>query len=152
MDLEAFAAAGLYEPDSPGAAERRELLAFLVEQGCTIEEMVAAHARGRLFALAGDRVIRPGRDQLTLDEVAEHIDAPPDTVRALWRAFGLVEADPGSAVASPDDVAVLRTALFLVDVLGLPPVLGLARVMGSSLARLGDALGTTSAATCPTCR
>src|SRR2546423_372646 len=55
VDPEALAAAGLYDPGSPGADERRELLEFLIEQGCSIEEMHAAHERGRLFALAGDR-------------------------------------------------------------------------------------------------
>ena len=103
--------------------------------------MVAAHARGRLFALAGDRRIRPDRDRYDLSEVAELIDKPLDRVRAVWRAFGLV--DVGDKVASPDDVEMLRTTLAIVDVIGIDAALGLARVMGGSLARIADA---TSAA------
>ena len=106
-----------------------------------MEEMVAADARGRLFALAGDRLIRPDRDRYDLCEVAEMIDRPTDLVRALWRAFGLV--DVGDKVASPDDVEMLRISLAIFDVIGVDATLGLARVMGSSLARIADA---TSAA------
>jgi len=133
--------AGLYDPAAPMADERLELLRFLDAQGCTAEEMVTAHARGRLFALAGDRVIRPGRDQFDLDDVAGELGRPVEQVRTLWRAYGLV--DVGGKVASPDDIEVLRTTFLLVDVIGLDAVVGLSRVIGSSLARIGDA---TSAA------
>lgn len=142
VDLEALTAAGLYDPASPGADERRDLLEFLVDQGCSIDEMVAAHSRGRLFALAGDRIIRPDRDQFTLDEVAARLAEPADEVRALWRAMGLVEADPESPVASPADVEMLRTITGLAGLVGFEPTLGLSRVVGSSLARIADASST----------
>src|SRR5438270_13412866 len=108
MDVEAWTAAGLYDADSPDAAERRSLLEFLIEQGCSIEEMQAAHERGRLFALAGDRLVRPGRDRFTLAEAADQLDLPVDDVRAAWRAFGLVDVGADTPVASPDDVEMLR--------------------------------------------
>jgi class 3 adenylate cyclase len=142
VDLDALAAAGLYDAADPKADERRALLEFLTEQGCSVEEMVAAHSRGRLFALAGDRVIRPERDRFTLAEVADQIGAPVADVRRVWRAFGLVEAQPDAAVASPADVEMVRTALFMASVLGLEPTIGMARVMGSSLARISDAAST----------
>jgi class 3 adenylate cyclase len=142
MDWGAFETAGLYDPAAPGADERRALLEFLTDQGCSLEEMVVAHERGRLFGLAGDRIIRPDRDQFTLDEVAGKIDADPDVVRRLWRAFGLVEADPESPVASPDDVEMLRVAAGMAPFLGVEPTVGFARVMGSAMARIGDASST----------
>jgi class 3 adenylate cyclase len=142
VDLDALTAAGLYDAASPAAAERLELLTFLVDEGCTLDEMVAANERGRLFALAGDRIIRPHRDQFTLDQVAETIGAPAELVRAIWRAFGLVEADPSSAVASPEDIDMVATAAQMSQVLGVEPTLGMARVMGASLARIGDAAST----------
>jgi class 3 adenylate cyclase len=141
VTVEAWAAAGLYDAAAVGAQERLELLTFLAEQGCSVEEMSAAHARGRLFALAGDRLIRPDRDRYDLHEVADLIGHPVERVRALWRAYGLV--DVGDKVASPDDVEMLRNNLAMVELLGLDATTGLARVMGSSLARIGDA---TSAA------
>ena len=141
MDVDAWTETGLYDPAAPGAAERLDLLTFLAEQGCTIDEMVAAQARGRLFALAGDRVIRPRRDMYTLAQVAETTRRPLDHVRAIWRALGLV--DVGEPVASPNDVEMVRTIVEMVDLLGLESAVGLARVMGSSMARIGDALSTS---------
>src|SRR4051794_12554221 len=123
MDLGALEAAGLYDPAASDAAERRDLLEFLTEQGCTVEEMVVAHARGRLFGLAGDRLIRPDRDHFTLDEVAVEIGCEADLVRRVWRAFGLVEADPGQPVASPDDVEMVRFAVGMSGPLGVEPTL-----------------------------
>ena len=112
-----------------GAQERLELLAFLTEHGCSVEEMVVAHGKGRLFALVGDRLIRPDRDRFDLNEVAELVGQPLERVRALWRAFGLV--DVGDKVASPDDVEMLRTALAMG---------GHPRVRRHDRARPGDGL------------
>jgi class 3 adenylate cyclase len=137
---QAWVDAGLYDPAAAAAGERLELLRFLAGQGCTVEEMSAAHARGRLFALAGDRLVRPARDQFDLEQVAAMVGRPLDEVRAVWRAYGLV--DVGGKVASPADVEMVRTTLTLVDVLGLDATVGLARVIGSSLARIGDATST----------
>jgi class 3 adenylate cyclase len=142
VDLEALTRSGLYDVNDPDAAKRLELLEFLVDRGCTIDEMVSAHSRGRLFALAGDRLVRPDRDRFTLAEVAEQVDAPVADVRALWRAFGLVEADPSQPVASPDDVEMVRTAVVMAALLGMNATRGMARVMGSALARIGDAAST----------
>jgi len=143
MDQGALEAAGLYDPEAPDAAERLELIQFLVEQGCTLEEMTAANERGRLFALAGDRIVRPGRDIFTLAEVAEQIGCPLEEVQAVWRAFGLVLGDPDQQVASVADVDMLRTAVGMMGFLGREATLGLARVMGSSMARVGDAASTS---------
>src|SRR3954447_11247699 len=142
VDLDALAAAGLYDADAVDAAERRELLEFLVDQGCSVEEMTAAHERGRLFALAGDRIVRPRRDEHTLGEGAAELDVPVDDVRAAWRAFGLVDVGADTPVASTDDVEMLRVLRDMAAVLGFDAVLGLARVMGSAMARIGDATST----------
>jgi class 3 adenylate cyclase len=142
VDLDALAAAGLYDAEAGDAAERRELLEFLAEQGCTIEEMTAADQRGRLFALAGDRVVRPDRDRFSLAEVAEALAVPVEDVRAAWRALGLVDVGADVAVASETDVEMLRVLRDMSSVLGFAPVLGLARVMGSAMARIGDASST----------
>lgn len=140
VDVDQFSAAGLYDPADPKAAERLELLEFLVSEGCSIDEMVAANARGRLFALAGDRVVRPERDQLTLAEVAEQLGVSLAEARAAWRAFGLV--DTGEPVASPADIQLLAFVFDMAQALGFEATLGMARVMGASMARVGDAAST----------
>ena len=118
MDLTAYEAAGLYDPDDPAAVERAELLAFLDEQGCTLDEMIAANANGRLFALAGDRVIRPQRNAHTLAEVADLLGVDEQAVRRAWRAYGLPLRDSAEKIASPDDVEALRTHFIFVGIFG----------------------------------
>jgi class 3 adenylate cyclase len=107
--------------------------------GCTVAEMQAADARGRLFALAGDRLIRPGRDRWRLAEVAERLHADPADVAAVWRPLGLVE--PGEEPAASDaDLAAVATVLDLAVLTGLPAALGVSRVIGGARARVADAV------------
>jgi hypothetical protein len=121
VDWDALVAAGLYDPTAGNAADRRALLEFLVEEGCTLDEMVAADARGRLFGLAGDRKIRPGRDTYSLREVAERTGADLDLVmgcggpaacrspartprsrrRATWRSSRCTSPSPGCSAKTP---------------------------------------------------
>lgn len=143
MDLAAYHAAGLYDPADPAADERAELLSFLEDEGCTLDEMVAANANGRLFALAGDRIIRPQRNQYTLVEVADMLGADELSVRRAWRAYGLTLRDPAEKVASPDDVEALRTHFAFVGFFGENAGTALARVVASAMARVGEALSTT---------
>src|SRR4051812_35894403 len=144
FDLEPYAAVGLYDATTSDATERAELLEYLAEVGCSIDEMLLAHARGRLFALAGDRIIRPDRDRYTLAEAAERIGADEHVVRRLWRAGGVVEASPPDAGAAPTDVEAIATMVANVGFLGEDVVLGICRVIGSSLARISDALSAST--------
>jgi class 3 adenylate cyclase len=146
LDLEALASAGLYDPQSATAPDRRALLAFLVERGCSMEEMLEADARGRLFALVGDRVLRPDRDRFTLAEVAEQLGCEVEVLRRGWRAFGLVDPGPDVKVASPADVAALPVYLDAVAFLGEQTALGIGRVWGSAMARVADAEGAAGRA------
>ena len=149
MDWPALTEAGLYDPDAPKAAERRALLEYLVEQGCTIDEMVAADANGRLFGLAGDRIIRPGRDEFTLREAAAQVGADVALVTRLWQAFGFPIADPDQKVVSRDDVATMPLFLSMSALLGEEAALGLARVAGASVARFAEAISASVRGTLP---
>ncbi|MGG7382807.1 adenylate/guanylate cyclase domain-containing protein, partial [Escherichia coli] len=55
VDIDALSDAGI-----KNAHERRGLLEYLDSLGFTTDELVAAEQRGRLFALAGDAVMRSG--------------------------------------------------------------------------------------------
>ncbi|HVF05374.1 MAG TPA: adenylate/guanylate cyclase domain-containing protein [Frankiaceae bacterium] len=140
MDWDAVIAAGLYDPAAPGAADRRALLEFLAAEGCSLDEMVAANARGRLFGLAGDRKVRPGRDEFTLREAAELTGADVDFVVRLWQAYGLPIVDADTKVASRADLDVLPLFVANARLLGEDGALGLARVAGASVARFADAI------------
>lgn len=138
--LAGYQAAGLYDPASPTAADRAELLAYLEEEGCTLEEMKTADARGRLFALAGDRRIFPVSEIWTLGELADRLGERLDDVQLVWRAYGLVVPhDPDVAVAGPADLEAVRTFFLVRAGLGQEPALAMARVCGSVMARFGDA-------------
>jgi class 3 adenylate cyclase len=119
--------------------ERRELLDFLAERGCSLDEMVDADRRGRLFGLAGDRIIRPAARTLTLTEVADRTEGDEAVVRRIWRALGLAGWEGDEPVASPDEAEALRVMVGVVSVAGEDLALDLARSMGASLARIAEA-------------
>ncbi|MHB8328545.1 MAG: adenylate cyclase regulatory domain-containing protein [Acidimicrobiales bacterium] len=108
LDLAALAAAGLYDPGATDAAGRRALLEFLAEEGCSLEELLQAEARGRLFALSGDRILRPERDRYTLRQVAERCAVDVALARRVWRTLGLADPGPDTPAASPVDVEMTR--------------------------------------------
>lgn len=137
-DEGAWAAAGLLDGlREGGLEERRALLGWLAAQGCSLEEMVEAHAAGRLFALAGDRVIRPPGPRRTVAEAAEALGVGEEEVRRAWRALGLPA--PGASGLDDDDLAAVRTALDVVRLMGDTTGLALVRVLGAGAARLADA-------------
>jgi adenylate cyclase len=140
VDWERLTEAGLYDPTAQTAKDRKALLEYLDDQGCTYDEMVAAHANGRLFGLAGDRIVRPGRDELTLREAAEQIGVDTELVQRFWQAYGFPIVDPDVKVASRDDVATLPLFVTMAQLLGEDAALGLARVAAASVARFADAI------------
>jgi len=136
MDLKRFEEAGLYDPAAEGADERLELLEFLESEGCTVEEMQVAHERGRLFALAGDRRIRPVVGLLSLREAGARLEADPQHLQRVWRTLGLPSADIDAPLLTEPDVEALQTYLEVRAFLGEETALGVARVIGASLARI----------------
>ena len=94
--------AGLYDPDAPRADDRLQLLRWLSEQGIPLEEMVAADAEGRLFAVVGDRILRGSERRLPSTECAEMAGVPHDRFLEIWRSLGF--PDP-----APDDLLLTAT-------------------------------------------
>lgn len=139
-DWSPYIDAGLLDPSNDAADARKALIEFLVDQGCSIEEMVAANHRGRLFALAGDRIMRPGARTLTLSEAAKTLGADEGVVRRLWRALGLEGWDSDLPEASPDDVAAFSRVLLVEAFVGEESALDLARSVGAGLARIAEAM------------
>ncbi len=139
MDLAALEAAGLYDPDDPAAAQRQALLAYLLGVGCTVEEMVLADQRGRLFALAGDRQIRPLVGLISLKEAAAQLDCDVSVLAHAWRTFGLPDQDPDIAQLTEGDVETLQTYLDLTAYLGAHTTQGVARAIGAAVARVSEA-------------
>jgi adenylate cyclase len=137
VDADELERLGLYDPEDPHAAERLELLEFLVGLGATTDDLV--RERDDLPALASLVGLRPGREQLTLAEAAQQAGAPIDLARRVWRTSGLPEPGPDDRVCTEADVDVFRTFLAGTHLLGEAVVLQLGRVVGSTMARVAEA-------------
>lgn len=128
--------AGLYDPSAPAAADRLDLLRYLDSLGCSLEEMVDSDRQGRLFALSGDRLIRPWSRRWSTADAAREVGLEPALLERVWRALGLPDPD---GTLSDDDLDALRTVAAFRGFLGDDAALGMARVVGGSMSRIAEA-------------
>ncbi|HJR27059.1 MAG TPA: adenylate cyclase regulatory domain-containing protein [Acidimicrobiales bacterium] len=147
-DWAAIEAAGLFA-DAPDRDERRELLAWLVSQGFTFDELVSAHARGDLIRAAGERHIRPGARAMTLAQLADRLDCDVAVVRRIWRSLGAVDPGPDVLVASEDDLDMVRIALSWAEIFGEDTVFALVRRIGALLERASEAMSAAAIGAAP---
>ena len=126
-ELEAL---GLYDPTAPDASDRLEMIELSLDHGATIDEIRAAIAENRLHAVPAERVIAPGTERLTLDEVVARAGVDPGFARQVWRALGFVEPDPDARVCSEADVNLMTFYELASAAFGRDPAL-------ASRARLG---------------
>jgi class 3 adenylate cyclase len=143
MTVDDFVAAGLYDPSAPNATERLELLRWLAERGATLDQMVDAHRGARLVTLAGRLSIRPG-PFLTTREVAERIGVPLEQVNRFRLAFGLPPIGPDAPCFSETEARLFGRFVDGVALFGEPAMWRLATVIGSSLARVTEAMVATN--------
>src|SRR6185369_3541559 len=139
MDAAEFERAGLYDPKAPNAADRLALLEWLVERGATLDQMIDAHRGGVLLYLAGRLALRPG-PYLTIQEVADRIGVPLAQVEAFRLAFALPPIPPDAPAFTESEARLFGRFAVGVEVFGEEPMRRLARVMGSSLARITEAM------------
>ena len=132
VDLDALEAAGL-----ANARERADLINYLDSLGFTVEEMVEAERRGRLFGLSGDAVRRTGRPTHSLRTAAEALRLPLDDTAHFWTTLGLSVPNPDDVVLSQVDVDALATCADMRQRLGDDG--GLLRLVGAAMARLAEA-------------
>jgi adenylate cyclase len=135
-----YEAAGLYDPGAPNAAERFELLEWLTARGVTIEQMVHAKRPGAtLTGLAADLMLNPGA-HLRLAEVAARAGVTPDQVQDIRRAVGLQPTDPAEPRFADDHVQSFIAFEVGTRLFGDQATRRFGRVMGSSLARIAEAV------------
>src|SRR4051812_21907355 len=85
MDTDALIAAGVYDPDAPDAAERLELLQWLLDQGISLDDIIDADRRGSLYRAGLDALLWPDSARLTVAELAAAAGLPEETVRRARR-------------------------------------------------------------------
>ena len=139
MDVKELQSAGLYDPGAKDADKRLALLQFNLEQGVTIEEMVAADKEGRLAFVAGERLLWGGEKRISLSEVAARTGQPVEVLAKMWRASGFADPDPDTPFFTESAVEVLSLFHMSNQIYGSDVTLQLARVIGSSLARIAEA-------------
>ncbi|MGH8980900.1 MAG: adenylate/guanylate cyclase domain-containing protein [Acidimicrobiales bacterium] len=123
------------------AAALARVREVLVQAGASDEAIARAVDDDVLDLLAVDLLIVPARHQYTPREVSEMTMLPLDVLQRLWRALGFrVPADDERALTDLDIQAVrLLQGLLQLGVTDLDTALQLARVIGSSMARIAEA-------------
>ena len=131
-----YAAAGLLDLDDPDAEQRFELLEWLRSQGIAMEAMQAG--REQLTALAAD-TIRGAGVSLSMRDVAERTGLPLATLAEVHRAAGLPPVADDVALFTERDVHTFEVLQASAEIFTWSELLQFIRVLGSSIARIGDA-------------
>jgi adenylate cyclase len=138
-----FAALGLLDGlEGPARAARLDLLEHLRADGCTVDELRAAVAEGRLALLPAERALGAG-GELTSRDLAEAAGVGLEELEAVRRACGLPLPPPDVAELGELDLAGARALRRFVD--GGLPLEGLieaSRVFGEAAAHAAAAAGT----------
>ncbi len=137
VDSDAWEAAGLWDPEAPGAEERRALLEYLTGRGATLQQMVEAHRLGGLPGVAGELALGTPPATLSLEEVAARHGVPVQRVQRLLLAVGLpVDADS----KLPEYLIPLMSAFEQgVALMGEEAILAFMRVLGASATNVAEA-------------
>jgi adenylate cyclase len=135
--VEGWRAAGLYDPVSPGAADRLALLEYLTERGATIEQMVAAHRMGTLPGVASDLVTQGRTDMITVDDLAARCGLSTARVMRALLAAG-IPAQSDTKV--PADLSSLMEAFEQgAGLMGEEAILAFTRVLGAAAINVAEA-------------
>jgi class 3 adenylate cyclase len=138
LSSEELKALGLYDPTSSDATDRLRMLADAFDHGATLEEVTRAAGVGyNLGPLILDLAMRPAGDTQDLADFAG-TDADAELIRRMWSAFGLPDSEFPVVRVTPDAADALRLLTAMASLSGEDSALGVARVMGSSMARLAE--------------
>jgi adenylate cyclase len=126
-------------PDRTDALARVQ--ALLLDQGVSEAEVDEAAADDVLDLLVADRLLVPGRRRFTVDDVSERTGMAPELVRRFWRALGFADVDPDERAFTELDVEAIRLfqSMVRLGAVEVNSALQLARVVGSSMARIAEA-------------
>ena len=137
-DLDRLARAGVYDPDAADAAEQRAVLDRLLENGLTMDDLLAANRIGNLVLRAFERLILPG-ERVSIDDAATSTGLAVGEVLRIRRAWGLTDPGPGERAISPNELTALAFMASAAAFVGPEPALHVARVMGMAMSRLAEA-------------
>jgi adenylate cyclase len=145
-----FAALGLLDGlDEQARAARLELLDHLLADGCTVEELRAAVAEGRLAVLPAERALGT-RGSMTTRDVASAAGVELEALEAVRRACGLPLPPPDVPELGGLDLAGAEALRRFLDG-GLPfeALVEASRVFGEAAAHAAAAAGTVANTSLP---
>jgi class 3 adenylate cyclase len=137
VDFDSLEAAGIAD-----ARKRAGLIEYLAGLGFTADDMVEAERHGRLFGLAGDVLLWSGPQLYSLRTAAESIGVEVTEVEHAWAMLGLTVADTDTPTLSQADVDSLATWTAMRMQMGPDAADGFLRVLGSTVARLAEAISS----------
>ncbi|MCL5077060.1 MAG: adenylate/guanylate cyclase domain-containing protein [Actinobacteria bacterium] len=117
------------------------LLEMLRERGVSDEEILSALAEDSLHLLAVDQMLGPPRSRMDILELSKETGIDKQVIRRLWRALGFTDVSDGEKVFTPLDVEAILSLRGLVrsGTADVDIAIQLARVIGSSMARIAEA-------------
>ena len=138
------------EPSTPVEHEdpdidRVEALArvryLLLDLGCTDEEIDLAVEDDVLDLLVVDHLLVPSGHRLTQSEVADRTDIPVDVAKRFWRALGFLDVDEDEPAFTDMYIEAVQLfqSLVALGIVDLDSAVQMARVIGSSMARIAEA-------------
>ncbi len=133
----AWRVAGLYDPESPGAADRLSLLEYLTGRGATVEQMVEAHRMGTLPGVASELVTQGHTGMITVDELASRCGLSTSRVLRALLAAG-IPAEAETPVPS-DLVSLLAAFEQGAALMGEEAILAFTRVLGAAAINVAEA-------------
>ena len=114
---------------------------LLLELGCGNEEIDRAVEDDVLDLLVVDHLLVPVGHRLTQSEVAGRTDIPLDVAKRVWRALGFLDVDDDEPAFTDMDIEAVQLfqALVALGIVDLDSAVQMARVIGSSMARIAEA-------------
>jgi adenylate cyclase len=132
-------AAGLYDPDAPDAAARRDLIGYFVGLGLSADDVAEGVARGRLGRVAADRILWGDEGAtFTATDIAARGPMVEEDVRRIIRAAGLTDGD-NEAVFREADARLFEGFALGAQFFGSDAILQFTRVLGASASRVAEA-------------
>lgn len=138
---DAAAVGGAESLDGTHRAALARVQKALREAGASEEAIEEAVREDVLDLLAVDTLFVPARTRYTPRQVSESTGLPLDTLKRFWRALGFLEPADDEPVLTDMDVEAVRSlqSLLRIGVTDTDTALQLARVVGSSMARVAEA-------------
>lgn len=129
------------DPAQDRSAALARVREILLQAGATEDAIDQAVDDDVLDLLAVDLLIVPSRHKYTPREVSETTGLPLELLQRLWRALGFRQPDDDEPALTDLDVEAVGVlqALLQLGVTDLDTALQLARVIGSSMARIAEA-------------